>query len=226
MRSVIDRSCGTHRRRGPIRRGNPTRAGRPGSQRHPGLQEKPRAGASAARNAAFRSRTVWKRAAGSKAQARWSTGAARKALPAPRIPPQPPTATDRARQQVVERIPSAYTSLRLVGLPVAELLGRRVAARAEMSRVPRSPLAKSPGNAEVDDRETRIAHHDVRWLQIAMDQRRRELLVQLITPSHRTGNHCAARASDPSRSYTSSRSVRPWMYSMTTTSSSPVVWTS
>ena len=27
MRSVIDRSCGTHRRRGPIRRGNPTRAG-------------------------------------------------------------------------------------------------------------------------------------------------------------------------------------------------------
>ena len=44
-----------------------------------------------------------------------------------------------------------------------------------------------------------------------------------ITPSQRSGNHCAARATDPSRSYTSSRSARPWMYSMTTTSSLPVV---
>ena len=51
-----------------------------------------------------------------------------------------------------------------------------------MSRVPVGPLAKDPGDTEVDDRKARIAHHDIGGLQIAMDQRRRELLVQLHHP--------------------------------------------
>ena len=51
-----------------------------------------------------------------------------------------------------------------------------------MSRVPVGPLAKDPGDTEVDDRKARIAHHDIGGLQIAMDQRRRELLVQFHHP--------------------------------------------
>ena len=55
-------------------RSPPTGTGSPGPSSVGARFGPPSQAGRAARNAAFRSRTVWKRADGSKAQARWSTG--------------------------------------------------------------------------------------------------------------------------------------------------------
>lgn len=152
----------------------------------------------AARNAAFKARTEEKRAAGSKAQARWSTGCNIGGTSGSANPPRGhPGIWIALGHQVVQQHAQGVDTTAHVGLSIAELLGRRIGARAEMGRVGTGPLAESAGDAEVDDRQTAVAHDDVARLQIAMDERRRKTSCSSLTPPA-CKSRLASRRGNPS----------------------------
>ena len=81
----------------------------------------------------------------------------------------------QVEQQHAERIHIAAH----IGLPVAELFGRRIGARAEMAGVAHGILVVGAGDAKIDHQNRVPFHHEVRGLDIAMDKRRIETSMQL-----------------------------------------------
>ena len=66
-----------------------------------------------------------------------------------------------------------------VGLPITELLGRRIGARAEMAGIAHGIFIEGAGDAKVYHQDRISLHHEVRRLDIAMDERRIETAMQL-----------------------------------------------
>ena len=78
------------------------------------------------------------------------------------------------QQQLAERVHVAAH----IGLAEPELLRRRIGARPEMRRVRLRVSAPQAGDTEIDDDGPPAPHDDVRWLQVTMDKRRGEAIVQ------------------------------------------------
>ena len=97
-------------------------------------------------------------------------------------------------QQLAKRV---YVAAH-VSLPKTELLGRGVPARYEMGGVGIGPLAPLASRSKIDDDRRAAAHENIGGLEVAVDERRVERLVQhrhgIAQAGHHEFGRLAARA--------------------------------
>ena len=94
-----------------------------------------------------------------------------------------------ARETKGERHSQRVHVAAYAGLPIAELLGRRIAWRAVADGVVRRALVEHACDAEVDEREALLRDNHVGWLHVAMDDGGVERLVQLGERVAELGHH-------------------------------------